>query len=135
MRIKIVVFFNSLLILGIRTASAMASRPGVDPNKSAPPGWVTWLPFVVIMFVVYTLMIRPQNRQRRKRQTMLDSIKKGDQIITQGGIYAKVVNVSADAVDVKINEDSKIKIQRSAVTDIIEEKNQQKENQPVPISK
>jgi preprotein translocase subunit YajC len=97
---------------------AMA-RPNVDPNAPPPPFWVQWFPIVVMVGVFYFLLIRPQMKQKKERDQMLNALKKGDKIVTQGGVFASVVNVTSDAVEVKINEETKIKIKRSAVAEIL----------------
>jgi preprotein translocase subunit YajC len=50
---------------------------------------------------------------------MLNAIKKGDRIVTQGGVFATIVNVNSDSYEVKINEDTKIKIRKSAVAEVL----------------
>lgn len=50
---------------------------------------------------------------------MLNSVKKGDKIVTQGGVFATVVNVNTDSYEVKINEETKIKIRKSAVSEVL----------------
>ena len=50
-------------------------------------GIVTFLPFILIMFIIYFLMIRPQTKRQKEKQTMRDNLKKGDKVITMGGIH------------------------------------------------
>lgn len=102
-------------------AWALAPRPPADPNAPPPPAWVSWAPLLVMVLIFYFLLIRPQSRQRRERQALLDNLKKGDKIVTQGGIHATIVNVGPHFLDVKINEETKVRIQRSAVTDLYRE--------------
>ncbi|OVE77474.1 preprotein translocase subunit YajC [bacterium F11] len=102
----------------------MAGRPNADPNAPAPPGWVSFAPLIFIVFVFYFLIIRPQSRQRKERQQVLENLKKGDKIITQGGIFATIVNIGPNSLDIKINEDTRVKIQKGAVADVVVEKPQ-----------
>ena len=60
-------------------------------------------------------------KQKKDRQQMVDSLKRGDKIITQGGFYATVVNIGPGFVEIKLNEETKVKIQRSAVQEVLPE--------------
>jgi len=60
-------------------------------------------------------MIRPQQKKMKEHKKMLDAIKKGDEIITAGGIYGNVESVNADTLTIKIAEGVKIKITRGSV--------------------
>lgn len=77
------------------------------------------LPIVAIGLVFYFIVIAPANKQRRKTQEMLSSLKKGDRVLTTGGIYGTVQGVEADIVYLKIAENVKVKIARSAVSGVI----------------
>ena len=80
--------------------------------------FVQFLPILAIGLVFYFLVIAPANKQRRKTESMLSSLKKGDRVVTSGGIYGTVQGVEADVVYLKIAENVKIKLARSAVTGI-----------------
>ncbi len=99
---------------------AMASRPS-DPNAPPPPAWAQWMPIVVMVAVFYFLIIRPQSRQRKERDNMITNLKKGDKIVTNGGLIATVVNVTGDVVDIKLNEETKVKLRKSGIAEVIKE--------------
>jgi preprotein translocase subunit YajC len=80
---------------------------------------VGFLPFIAIALVFYFLVIAPANKQRKKTEGMLSSLKKGDQVVTTGGIYGNVQGVEADVIYLKIAENVKIKVARSAIGSII----------------
>lgn len=98
---------------------AMASRPNPDPNAPQAPGWVQWFPMLVMVAVFYLLLIRPQMKQKKERDQMLGALKKGDQVVTQGGFIVTIVNLAPDFADVKINEETKAKIRRSAIVEVV----------------
>jgi preprotein translocase subunit YajC len=77
------------------------------------------LPIAAIFLVFYFLVIAPANKQRRKTAEMLSTLKKGDRVLTSGGIYGTVQGVEAEVVYLKIAENVKVKVARSAVTGII----------------
>src|SRR5437764_15146870 len=74
------------------------------------------LPIAAIFLVFYFLVIGPANKQKRKTQEMLSSLKKGDRVVTTGGIYGTVQGVEADVVYLRIADNVKVKVARSAIT-------------------
>ena len=56
-------------------------------------GVAAFLPFILIMFIIYFLMIRPQTKRQKEKEEMRNNIKKGDKIITMGGIYGTVQGI------------------------------------------
>ncbi len=116
----------TILLSHAQNVLAMA-RPPADPNASPPPAWVQFFPIVVMVLIFYILLIRPQMNQKKQREKMMNTLKKGDRIVTQGGFLATVVNVGPDFLEVKLNEETKVKIQRSAVAEVVAEKNDGKE--------
>ncbi|MBK5260887.1 MAG: preprotein translocase subunit YajC [Thermoanaerobaculia bacterium] len=77
------------------------------------------LPIAAIGLVFYFIVLAPANKQRKKTQEMLSSLKKGDHIVTSGGIYGTVQSVEAEAVYLRIAENVKIKVARSAIATIV----------------
>ena len=76
------------------------------------------LPIAAIFLVFYFLVIAPASKQRKKTAEMLGSLKKGDRVVTSGGIYGTVQGVETDVVYLKIAENVKVKVARSAITGI-----------------
>ena len=83
------------------------------------PILVQVMPIAVIGLIFYFLVIAPANKQRRKTAEMLSTLKKGDRVLTSGGIYGTVQGVEAEVVYLKIADNVKIKLARSAVTGIV----------------
>ena len=77
------------------------------------------LPFLLIILVFYFLILRPQQKRQKERQKLLDSVKKGDKVITSGGMHGVVEGLEDKTVLVKIADNTKVKIEKSAVTTII----------------
>jgi preprotein translocase subunit YajC len=77
------------------------------------------LPILAIGLVFYFIVIAPANKQRKKTQEMLGSLKKGDRVVTTGGIYGTIQGVEPDVVYLKIAENVKVKVQRSAVAGVL----------------
>ena len=89
----------------------------------APPGqsqaWTSFLPFALILVIFYFLILLPMKRRQKKIQEFQDSLKVGDRVVTTGGIYGTVQGVEGDAVHLRIAENVKVKVARSAVSGII----------------
>jgi preprotein translocase subunit YajC len=78
-----------------------------------------FLPIVAIGLVFYFLVIAPANKQRKKQQEMLGTLKKGDQVLTTGGIYGTIQGVEPEAVYLKIADNVKVKVARSAISGVV----------------
>ena len=74
-----------------------------------------WLPMVLIVVIFYFLMILPAQRRQKKVNQMLSALKNGDKVITNSGIFGTIVGVEDDAIQLRIADQVKIKISRSAI--------------------
>jgi preprotein translocase subunit YajC len=78
--------------------------------------------FALIIVVFYFLVIRPQNKKQRDAQKMLKSLRKGDRIVTIGGMRGSIVSVKEDVVVVKVDENTKLEFNKSAISQVLERK-------------
>lgn len=76
------------------------------------------LPFVLIFVIMYLLIIRPQRAQLKKRTEMLAAIRRGDTVVTGGGLVGKVTKVEGDIVEVEIASGVKVKAIKATLSDI-----------------
>ena len=83
--------------------------------SSQPGGFALFLPLILIMVIFYFLMIMPAQRRQKKVAEMLKDLKTGDKVITNGGIYGTIAGLEPDAVQLRIAEQVKIKVSRSAI--------------------
>ena len=85
-------------------------------------GITAFLPFILIMFIIYFLMIRPQTKRQKEKDTMRDDLKKGDKIITMGGIYGTVQGFKEKGRQaiIKIDNNTNITINKTAVAGLAE---------------
>lgn len=83
-------------------------------------GIVSFLPFIAIIAIFYFLIIRPQNKKQKETKRMLEALKKGDKIITIGGIHGTIhtVKEGAGTVIVKVDDGVKLEFSRSAVSSV-----------------
>ncbi|NPA73078.1 MAG: preprotein translocase subunit YajC [Epsilonproteobacteria bacterium] len=73
------------------------------------------MPLIVLFGIFYFLVIRPQQKQAKAHKEMLDSLKKGDKIITNGGLICEVVKPEEDFIKVKLNDDTVVKVSREFI--------------------
>ena len=78
--------------------------------------------FGLIILVFYFLVIRPQNKKSKDAKKMLESIRKGDRVVTIGGMHGYVESVKDDSVVLKVDENVKLKFSKSAVSQVLERK-------------
>jgi preprotein translocase subunit YajC len=88
----------------------------VQPNPL-----MSFFPIIVVCGILYMLVIRPQQKQAKEHRRMLDGLKSGDRVLTQGGIYGNVVNLKGDTVIVKIADNVKVEVTRSSISQILTE--------------
>ena len=79
---------------------------------------VSLLPIILMIAIFYFLLIRPQQRKQKEHRQMLSNVRKGDEIITNGGIFGVVTGVRDDRITVKIADNVRVRIQKSAVSQV-----------------
>jgi len=84
-------------------------------SSPASNGLIAFLPLAIIMVIFYVLLILPAQRRQKKTQAMLSALKTGDKVVTNGGIYGTIVALDGDAIQLRIAEQVKVKVARSAV--------------------
>ena len=87
----------------------------------APEGGGLQLVFMVALFfgIMYFMIIRPQSKKAKEHTSLLNSLSKGDEIVTNGGILGKIVNLGDNFVELKVSDSSNIKIQRHAIASVM----------------
>jgi preprotein translocase subunit YajC len=102
----------------ISTADAQGTGlSGLFDNQSA---LIQFLPLVLIFVVFYFLLIRPQQRKARDHRTTLDALRRGDRVVTGGGIIGTVVRVdSPDEVVIDIADGVRVRVVRSTITNVV----------------
>lgn len=102
----------------IELAYAMA-----PPPEGGQPGGLgailtTFMPLILIFLIFYFLLIRPQAKKAKEHKEMLDKLKKGDKVVTQGGIYGLIDSIDTNTVTLKVAENTKMKFSRSAIASL-----------------
>jgi len=76
------------------------------------------IPPLVIFFIFYLIVIKPEKKRQGDRKTMLENLKKNDEVVTLGGIHGTVVNVKTTTVVVRVDDNVKLEIDKEAVVSI-----------------
>jgi preprotein translocase subunit YajC len=79
-----------------------------------------FFPLIIIFVIFYFFLIRPQQKKAKEQQAMINALKKDDKIITSGGIYGTVSAVKGDTLEVKIAENVKVIIAKTAVSTVLQ---------------
>ena len=95
---------------------AYAMAPSQGGGEQGAGGLIgSLLPLILIFVIFYFLLIRPQQKRAKEHKTMIENLKKGDKIITSGGIYGVIEAVSTNTITIKISDNTKIKIGKAYV--------------------
>ncbi|MFT5368017.1 MAG: preprotein translocase subunit YajC [Candidatus Latescibacterota bacterium] len=120
-----VCFFILNFVFHIQEAAAMGGQTGTGEQ---PNMLVTMLPFVLMFVVMYFLIIRPQHKKQKDQQTMIDALKKGDKVVTSGGVHGTITNVKdkEGILVVQVAKDVQIEVSRGSITKVAQAKESKK---------
>lgn len=91
-------------------------------QTAANQNWLVMIvPYLLIMVVFYFLMIAPMRKRQKALSQMVDSLKKGDRVVTSGGIYGEIAGVDTDTVVLKVADNVRIKLAKSAIAGLEKE--------------
>lgn len=102
-------------------AFAMGSAPGGAAGAPASGGMAAFsqiMPLVFMFAIFYFLLIRPQQKKAKEHKALLDAMKKGDNVITAGGVHGKITDVENDTVTLEIASNVNVKIIKSYIASI-----------------
>ncbi len=99
-------------------AQAWAQGTGGGPPAGSGGLLVSFLPFLLIFIVFYFLLILPQQRKQKKHRAMLEGIKKGDRVLTTGGILGTVAGIQQDVVTLQIADNVRVKFRKEYIAEL-----------------
>jgi preprotein translocase subunit YajC len=103
----------------ITDALANDTTPAVAAKGASPTsGLMSLFPFVIIFFIFYFMLIKPQMKKHKEHQALVNTLKKGDKIVTSGGIVGTIAKIDDDIIHVEISPDIKIKVLKNSVTEL-----------------
>ena len=110
---RFLVGLSTLVFAVSALAQEQAAAPAGAPQ--APPVWMQFVPFAVIIFVFYFFIIRPQAKKHKEQQNFNSSLKAGDQVVTNSGLLGKITSLNGQIVNLEIAQGVQIKLLRSQV--------------------
>ena len=110
----------SFLPLFLQAGSAAGTTGAAgSAGTAAGAGIATFLPLILLVLIWYFLLLRPQNKKQKETQKMLDALKKGDKVVTVGGIHGTVSNVREDTVTLKVDDNCHIEFNRASIHQVL----------------
>ena len=100
----------------------MFATPAFAQAATSPGGagaLVNILPFVLVFAIMYFLMIRPQQRKVKEHRAMVEALRRGDQVVTSGGLIGKVTKVADSEVEVELAPNVKVRVVRSTISQVV----------------
>jgi preprotein translocase subunit YajC len=113
-------------------STQIAQEPVPAVPMDTQSGWMSMVPIVLIFFVMYFLLIRPQEKKRREHEEMVKQVKKGESVVTLGGIFGTIVKVDEkeNTALLEIAKDVQIKILKSSIAEFLDRKVESKKALP-----
>ena len=93
----------------ISPAYAQAAAPGGEP------GFIGFLPIIIMFVLLYFLMIRPQMKRAKEQKAMVEALQKGDEVIAAGGLVGRITKLSDQYATIEIAPNTEVTVQRAAV--------------------
>jgi preprotein translocase subunit YajC len=98
----------------VTPAFAQAAAPG-----GAAGTLISFAPIILIFLIMYFLMIRPQQKKVKEHRALIEGLRRGDQVVTAGGLIGKVVKVADTELEVELAPGVKVRVVRSTVTQVL----------------
>jgi preprotein translocase subunit YajC len=99
----------------------LAQAQPAAPAPAAGGGIGFFVPFIFIFIIMYFVMFRPQKKRQQEQQRLISSLKTGDRVVTNAGIHGLIANVKETTVLLKVADNVKIELEKSAVTSVLKE--------------
>ncbi|MCH7629309.1 MAG: preprotein translocase subunit YajC [Proteobacteria bacterium] len=116
-------FGDRVVIVRIPTGEDLCRIGGLTAAPAAaggePPAYLQFLPLIAMGAVFYFLILRPQMRRQKEHKAKLEGIQKGDQVVTAGGLLARVVKVDENTVELELAPNVRVKAIKSTIGDIV----------------
>lgn len=98
-------------------SNALAEGAAAAPADGNP--LLGLLPFIVLFVIFYFFLIRPQSKRVKEHKKMIEALGKGDEVITNGGLLGKVVEISDEFITLEVAKNIQVKVQRSFVSNVM----------------
>lgn len=106
--------FLTFILQAAESVAAPATAPAAAPAAGGSQ-WTMWVMLILIFVVMWFFMIRPQRKQQKELQQFRDALKRGDKVVTVGGIYGTVDEIKENNVLIIVDKDVKIRVSKNAL--------------------
>lgn len=97
----------------------LTAAPTQTPTPQSTLLVAQFLPFLIVLVFFYFLLIKPQQTAQKKRNEMLNGLKRGDKILTTGGLHGEIVAIRDDVLTVRLAENVEVKMSRGGVSQLL----------------
>jgi preprotein translocase subunit YajC len=105
-----------------RPIRSMFSSPAFAQTAGAatggPPAWLQFAPLLAMVVIFYFLLIRPQQTKMKQHRQTLEALKKGDTVVTGGGLIGRVIRVDGDEVEIELGPNMRVRAIKGTITDV-----------------
>jgi preprotein translocase subunit YajC len=99
----------------------LAQASPAAPSAAGPNPLASFIPIILIFVIMYFVLFRPQMRRQKEQQRLVSSLKTGDRVVTAAGIHGMITNVKETTVTVKVADNVKLEMEKSAVSTVVKE--------------
>lgn len=99
----------------ISVAHAQTAAAAADPNA----GLMSFLPFIILIIIMYFMMIRPQMKKAKEHRLMIEALQKGDEVVTQGGLLGRVSKLGEVYVTLEIAAGVEVHLQKNTIAIVL----------------
>ncbi len=99
----------------------LAQAQKAAPSAAGPNPLASFIPIILIFVIMYFVLFRPQMRRQKEQQRLVSSLKTGDRVVTAAGIHGMITNVKETTVTVKVADNVKLEMEKSAVTTVVKQ--------------
>jgi preprotein translocase subunit YajC len=92
---------------------------GAAASQSSSPGLLDFAFPVILLVLFYVMLIRPQSKRAKEHRSMQSALSKGDEVVTDGGIMGKIINITDNAITVEIADKIEVKVRREAIGSVL----------------
>ena len=89
-------------------------------GAATPPAWVTWLPIAGMIAIFWFLIIRPQMRQQKEHRERVEGLKRGDEVVTAGGLVGKVIKVDDVYAEIEIAKGVRVRAVKQTIGEVLQ---------------
>lgn len=100
------------------SSPAYAQTAGAAASSSGYAGLVQFVPIVLMVVIFYFLLIRPQQSRMKHHRVMLEALKKGDTVVTGGGLIGRVLRVDGEEVELELGQGTRVRAVKSTLTEV-----------------